>query len=204
MPEARIPVSADATGEDSFIERHADVVLEVINRCRARGLPTKIEIADLQQAGRLGLLRAARSFDAALSPERAWAWKCVRREVYAVIRAQWGWATTTEPVEQLDAAGSPQARDHREIEAKLARQFGAEARTVVDHTELVAIIEEAKVDLSDRQRDLLDLVCLHQMSPRQIGRGKLLGMGWRLTMKEYHQALAKVRVRLERSGIRAA
>ncbi len=176
--------------QEAWILARLDMV-PPIARARHRRLPPSYEVEDLIQAGRMGLVLAVRTLDPSVDGDH-WARACIGRQIDQVVVGR----------QLTDGAGGKFGEQwwyatHRQADPVSEETPIAEAVEEIDADQLRARVAAAKDGLTGRQRDLLDLVFWHCMSLREIGRKKLLGIGWRRVMREYREALHKLQLLLE-------
>ncbi len=203
----RLPGNSAKT--DAFITRYLPLVDAVVGGMIG-GLPSSFERDDLVQAGRVGLVIAARLWSKGLpkhwknrtpAAEKAAVRQMIKRQIYhdAAV-GTWDWATRradgditlTEPCEPSRFQAAERAYE----QAKLPRCPEGDP----DYSTLRTAIEEAKSGLTKQQKELLDLVFEHSISVREIGRKKLIGVGWRRTRQMYQDALEVVGAKLGEMG----
>ena len=107
-PPKRQPASV--SHQEAFIDRHIQIV-EPMARKLARQLHIPHEVEDVIASGRLGLVRAAATYNPAKGGrERFWAWSCIRLEILNRHRDARIWAWRGRPLTETMAAPPLSAR----------------------------------------------------------------------------------------------
>lgn len=177
-----------------WIERYLPLV-EKIARQHHRMVPRSIDIQDLRQAGRLGLVVAAQSLAWLADTGEEFASAAIRTHIRNFLvgaghrrQGEMAYAMAAVPLDTAD--GHRQALDYwRESTAAAERDRATEQALV-----------KAREGLSERQRALLDLVYGQGLSLTQIGTARSVGRGVRTVVKEHTAALKRLRKLLEEAG----
>lgn len=80
-------VDVAAPLEEAFVKRWEPLVTKIAGRYKAGGAQIGLEFEDLQAIARLGVLKACRTFDPAVSKETTWVHNCVFNVVIEAVRS---------------------------------------------------------------------------------------------------------------------
>ena len=164
-------------------------LVEPIARAVWRRLPRGyIELADVMQAGMLGLIDAARRYDAAAgrSPFEFYARQRIRGAIIDSIRCEpfYGWVRNRrEFPPDLAAAGE----DEDDLPGR---------RQVRLHQALTRAI----ASLTERERKILELVYVEGRSMRDIGETRMLAANQRRVQELHRRAIDKLRTALRKAA----
>lgn len=163
---------------------HLALVPPIARRVKAK-LPDGFDLEDLVQAGMVGLLKAARSYDPARCPFSFWARLKIRAEIIQAIRGEaFRYACSERALPEDLAASKPEEPEEPGEEAE--------------------VLAAALMVLSEEQRAIVAAVYEEGRSLRSVSRSGELGLGRRRVLRHHDEALGILRRFLEANGVRAA
>lgn len=169
---------------EAFILAHLSLVDQTARKIKQR-LPSYFRMEDLVQAGRVGLVTAARTIDPlqyTMAQTESYCRTLIKRAILnSCVGPDWIYATRSSELEARDDHPIPE-----------------QAVETPQNVAMRKALEEAKQDLSPLQRELLDLAYEQGVSiwDMQRQRLKVRGCGWKNARKEIESALDILRKRL--------
>lgn len=189
---------------DRRVLGHLDLVAGVARRIRMQ-LPESIELEDLIQAGMLGLLQAAATYNPSQGPFNFWAKLRIRGAIMDALRTDMA-ALGIRAVRTSGERPAFQFAKRADLTTRHPNllEFPPEPEEPGEEFQIWCALHRAISALSPRQRRLIDLVYGQSCSLRAIGRSKALGIAYSGVQKEHRQALDILRQTLEANRGRKA
>lgn len=139
VPARHQAAYSPAASERALVARHTDLVRRIAHHLAAR-LPTSVDVDDLNQAGLIGLLDAARHYDGSAGASF---------ETYAGIRIRGAMVDELRANDWAPRSVHKKVREASEMMRKLEQEFGHAAREADVAARLGISLEEYRAVLQD-------------------------------------------------------